>query len=124
LAPVVFELDAQAVLQRQLPVYQPIARHQSVLRDIAVIVRDGVSHDTLMDAVQAAPTDGLLRDAVLFDVYRPKNPTPEMGAGERSLALRLELLDDKGGLTDERIDAAVRAVVDTLASRVGARLRA
>jgi phenylalanyl-tRNA synthetase beta chain len=47
-----------------------------------------------------------------------------MGAGERSLALRLELLDDKGGLTDERIDAAVRAVVDTLASRVGARLRA
>jgi phenylalanyl-tRNA synthetase beta chain len=124
LAPVVFELDAQAVLERRLPVYQPMARHQPVLRDIAVIVRDGISHDTLMDAVQAAPTDGLLRDAVLFDVYRPKSPTPEMGAGERSLALRLELLDDKGGLTDERIDAAVRAVVDTLASRVGARLRA
>jgi phenylalanyl-tRNA synthetase beta chain len=124
LAPVVFELDAQAVLERRLPVYQPMARHQPVLRDIAVIVRDGISHDTLMDAVQAAPTDGLLRDAVLFDVYRPKSPTPEIGAGERSLALRLELLDDKGGLTDERIDAAVRAVVDTLASRVGARLRA
>jgi phenylalanyl-tRNA synthetase beta chain len=124
LAPVVFELDAQAVLERRLPVYQPMARHQPVLRDIAVIVRDAISHDALMNAVQAAPTDGLLRDAVLFDVYRPKSPTPEIGAGERSLALRLELLDDKGGLTDERIDAAVRAVVDTLASRVGARLRA
>ncbi len=124
MAPVVFELDAQAVLERRLPAYQPIARHQAVVRDIAVIVRDGVGHDTLLEAVHAAPTEGLLRDVVLFDVYRPKSPTPEIGAGERSLALRLELLDDKGGLTDERIDAVVRAVVDSLAARVGARLRA
>ncbi|PPE66033.1 phenylalanine--tRNA ligase subunit beta [Caldimonas caldifontis] len=124
MAPVVFELDADAVLERRLPAYEPIARHQAVVRDIAVIVRDGVSHDALLDAAHAAPTEGLLRDAVLFDVYRPKSPTPEIGVGERSMALRLELLDDKGGLTDERIDAVVRAVVDSLASRVGARLRA
>jgi phenylalanyl-tRNA synthetase beta chain len=124
LAPVVFELEAQALLQRRVPVYQPIARYQSVLRDIAVIVRDGVSHDELIDAVRTAPTEGLLRDVVLFDVYRPKAPGAEIGAGERSLALRLELLDDTAGLTDERIDAAVHAVVNHLVSRFGARLRA
>ncbi|GIX25332.1 MAG: phenylalanine--tRNA ligase beta subunit [Caldimonas sp.] len=124
LAPVVFELDAEALLQRPLPVYRPISRQQPVWRDIAVIVREGVTHDALLQAIMQAPTDGLVRQAVLFDVYRPKTPTPEIGPGQRSLALRLELLDDRGGLTDERIDAAVRAVVDTLSQRFGARLRA
>ena len=42
---------------------------------------------------------------------------------ERSLAVRLELLDEEATLTDERIDAAVRSVLDTLSSRLGARLR-
>jgi phenylalanyl-tRNA synthetase beta chain len=124
LAPVVFELEAEALLQRPLPVYRPISRQQPVWRDIAVIVREGVTHDALLQAIMQAPTDGLVRQAVLFDVYRPKTPTPEIGPGQRSLALRLELLDDRGGLTDERIDAAVRAVVDTLSQRFGARLRA
>lgn len=65
-----------------------------------------------------------MRSARLFDVYRPKNPSAEVAAGERSLAIRLELLDEQGTLTDERIDAAVRSVLDTLSEQLGARLRA
>ena len=38
-----------------------------------------------------------------------RQPTADIGAGERSLAVRLELLDDEATLTDERIDAAVGA---------------
>ena len=48
----------------------------------------------------------------------------EIAAGERSLAVRLELLDEAATLTDERIDAEVARVVETLRSRLGARLRA
>jgi len=46
-----------------------------------------------------------------------------MRPGERSLSVRLELLDDENTLTDERIDAAVVQVLDTLGARLGARLR-
>ena len=122
-APLVFELDAQAVSERSVPQYRPIPRQQSVWRDIAVIVGESVTHDALMAAVEAADAQGLVRGATLFDIYKPKETTPEIGADERSLALRLELLDEEATLTDERIEAAVQAVVGSLATRVGARLR-
>ena len=50
-------------------------------------------------------------------------PTAELQAGERSLAVRLELLDDENTLTDERIEQAVAKVVTQLGERLGARLR-
>ena len=41
-------------------------------------------------------------------------PTADIGAGERSLALRLELRDEDATLTDERIEAVVAAVLAAL----------
>ena len=64
-----------------------------------------------------------MRSAQLFDIYKPAAPTADIAAGERSMAVRLELLDDENTLTDERIDAAVAQVLDTLGSRLGVRLR-
>jgi phenylalanyl-tRNA synthetase beta chain len=122
-APVVFELDADALARGRLPAYAPIARQQAASRDIAVIVGEAVSHAALMQAIAAAPTAGVVRSARLFDVYRPKAVSADMANGERSLAVRLELLDDTTTLTDERIDAAVKTVLDTLSARLGARLR-
>ncbi|MCM5680103.1 phenylalanine--tRNA ligase subunit beta [Schlegelella sp. S2-27] len=122
-APVVFEIEAAALQRRPVPTYKPIARQQAVTRDLAVIVADNVRYDALIEAVQAAPTGGLVRDVTLFDIYKPKAATGEIGADEHSVALRLELLDDDATLTDERIEAAVQAVVDTLGSRLGGRLR-
>ncbi|WP_140627586.1 phenylalanine--tRNA ligase subunit beta [Methylibium rhizosphaerae] len=123
LAPVVFELDADSAMDLPLPNYKPLPRQQAVARDIAVVVSDQVSHERLMQVVLAAPTGGLLRSARLFDIYKPKQPTPEIGAQERSLAVRLELLDEEATLTDERIEAAKQAVVQALAQETGARLR-
>ncbi|WP_295640997.1 phenylalanine--tRNA ligase subunit beta [uncultured Methylibium sp.] len=122
-APVVFELDAAALFDGTLPIYAPIAKQQAVVRDLAVVVGEPVTHDALMRAIAEAPAGGIVRAARLFDVYRPKAATPELGPQERSLAVRLELLDDDTPLTEERIDGAVRAVIDTLSTRLGARLR-
>jgi phenylalanyl-tRNA synthetase beta chain len=121
-APVVFELALEALLAREVPQFATIPRHQSVWRDLAVIVKESVSFAALMEAVRSAPTP-LVRSAQLFDIYRPAQPGADIGAGERSMAVRLELLDDDNTLTDERIDAAVAQVLDTLGSRLGARLR-
>jgi phenylalanyl-tRNA synthetase beta chain len=64
-----------------------------------------------------------VRQATLFDIYKPASPVPGIGPGERSLALRLELLDAEATLTDERIEAVVAAAVARAAAAVGARLR-
>jgi phenylalanyl-tRNA synthetase beta chain len=121
-APVLFELDLQAALQGKVPGFAELPRRQAARRDLALVVPDRVTHDQLVAALIDDPS-GLIRSARLFDVYRPARPTPEVGEGERSLAVRLELLDDQATLTDERIDAARVAAAARAAERLGARLR-
>jgi phenylalanyl-tRNA synthetase beta chain len=122
-APLVFELDLDAVCRRPVPAFQPVPRYQPAERDIAVIVADDVSHADLMAAVHAADTGGLLQHAFLFDVYRPQQPGAGFAAGEKSMAVRLTLASREATLTDEQIDGAVRAVIDHITARLGGRLR-
>jgi len=125
-APVMFELDLEAVLQRPVPEFAPVSKHQSVQRDLAVLVSENVTHTALMAAIWSAPSGGLLRDATLFDVYRPKaTGAPVVSAllGEKSLAVRLTLNSDDATLTDDQIDHAVRSIVEQLSASIGARQR-
>jgi phenylalanyl-tRNA synthetase beta chain len=122
-APVVFELDLDAVLARPWPSVATLPRQQSVLRDLALVVGDQVSHDALIAAL-ARDEAGLVRQVTLFDVYRPAQPGGGLSAGERSLALRLELLDPDATLTDDRIEGVVSAALARVADAFGARLRA
>jgi len=122
-APVLFELELDAVLARSLPVGQGVPRQQAVLRDIAVIVSDTVTHESLMQTIGTAG-DALVRSARLFDIFKPAQPSGELKEGERSMAIRLELLDEEATLTDERIEQAVATVLSALGEKLGARLRA
>ena len=121
-APMLFEIDLDALLEREVPDFTPLPRQQAAWRDVALVVADAVSHDALVAAL-LQDASGLVRTATLFDIYRPAAPVPGIAAGERSLALRLELRDATATLTDERIDAVVAAAVARAAVAVGARLR-
>ncbi|MEO9148063.1 MAG: phenylalanine--tRNA ligase subunit beta [Burkholderiaceae bacterium] len=126
-APVLFELDLQAVLQSPVPQFEPVARRQAVERDIAVIVPEHTTHQAVMHTINESEARILPVSAQLFDVYRSQGDatasTP--GAGEKSIAVRLTFLsaDDEQALDDARIDEAVRALVEALQSQVKARLR-
>ncbi|MEO7643096.1 MAG: phenylalanine--tRNA ligase subunit beta [Ramlibacter sp.] len=122
-APVLFELDLDAVVKRSVAAFEPVPRFQPVERDIAVIVPDQVSHDALMQVVRSAATAGLLTGAMLFDVYKPGQGMPGLAAGEKSLAVRLTLGSPDATLTDDQIEAAVKAVVEKVASQLSGRLR-
>ena len=129
-APVLFELDLDALTARPVPVAQPVPKHQSVERDIAVVVAEAVSFAALLEAIESASTGGLLRDAVLFDIYRPQAgregtlpAAAGLAAGEKSMAVRLTFHDQSATLTDEQVDPAVSVVVDQLSAKLGARLR-
>ncbi len=122
-APMLFELDLAAVQRREVPLAAPVPRQQAALRDVALVVSEQVAHDALVGALRADPA-GLVRRATLFDIYKPGTPTADIPGGHRSLAVRLELLDDEATLTDERIDAAVQQAVARATAAHGARLRA
>lgn len=129
-APVLFELDLEAVAVRPVPVARPVPKHQAVERDIAVIVNEAVTHRALLDVIEGASTQGLLRDAVLFDIYRPQpardgvsSGTAGLAPGEKSMAVRLAFQSEGGTLNDDQVEPAVRAIVERLASTLGARQR-
>ena len=127
IAPVMFELELAAVLERDVPICRPVAKHQAVERDLAVVVKDSITHAAIMACVWAAPTGDLLRDASLFDIYRAK-PAQESADGamlgnERSMALRLTLNSDDATLTEVQIDTVVQAVLASLVGQLGARQR-
>jgi len=122
--PVVFELHLDALLDKPVPAAATVPKLQAVERDIAVVVKDGVSHQALMNGIWAAPTQGLLQDAVLFDVYRPVKEGGSVAMGEKSLAVRLIMQStDDATLTDAQIEQAVQAVVQQLIQQLDARLR-
>jgi phenylalanyl-tRNA synthetase beta chain len=121
--PLLFELDLDAVIARQVPAFEAVPRFQPAERDIAVIVGEQVTHDQLLAAIRSADTGGLLRDAMLFDVYKPQQASAGLAMSEKSLAVRLTLARTDATLTDEQIDRAVRAVVERVSAQLGGRLR-
>ena len=126
-APVMFELALDAVLQRDVPVFQTVSRHQPVERDLAIVVKESVTHAAVVDAIRSGG-GLLLRDVVLFDVYRPKrladgSLSGGLTADEKSLAVRLTLNRDDATLTEEEIESVVKDALDALSRCVHARLR-
>ena len=122
-APILFELDLAAVQRIPVPVFSPVPRQQPVWRDLALVLCDDVPHDAVMQQLRADPA-GLIRSASLFDLYKPATPSAGLQAGERSMAVRLELLDAGATLTDERIATTMAAALARVQGAFGARLRA
>ena len=127
-APLMFELALDAVLARDVPVFETVSRHQPVERDLAMVVKESVTHDALMQAIHSVDNP-LLREAVLFDVYRPRKAadgsvTGSVAADEKSLAVRLVFSRDDATLTDAEIDPVVKKILAQLEQQVAARLRA
>ena len=125
-APLLFELELDAVLQRPVPVFEAVSKLQPVERDIAVIVPESTTHTALMATVHGADTQGLLKNVTLFDIYRPQSAASgvsSMAIGEKSLAVRLVLASDIATLTDEAIERAMQAVFADLQLKLHARLR-
>jgi phenylalanyl-tRNA synthetase beta chain len=116
-----FEIDADA-LEAQLP-ERPVARavpDQPPLRqDVAVVVAD--EHPAAEVAAAAREAGGeLLEDAQLFDVYRDE---AVLGAGRRSLALRLTFQAPDRTLSDDEVRPVRERIVQALAERFRAELR-
>jgi phenylalanyl-tRNA synthetase beta chain len=124
LAPILFELNAAALVHRSIPAATAVQRMQSVWRDIAVVAQNHIKHDALIKTILSAEAS-LVRSARLFDVYKPGNiGVSDLAPEESSLAVRIELLDECAPLNDERVDEAIHNILQALSLQLGARLRA
>lgn len=126
-APVLFELDLDAVRDIGLPGYTEISKFPAAVRDLALVVKQTVRVQDLADAMRAAlDKQGFgryLQSLVLFDEFRPKAASAAIGADEKSLAFRLTLQDTGATLQDETVDSAARCMVEAATAAFGARLR-
>lgn len=125
-APVMFEVDTDALIARALPAPTDVSKFPPVRRDIAVVVDQAVEVQALFDEMKKALAEEACRfvqKVVLFDEFRAKsNTSGGLAAHEKSLAFRVTLQDAAGTLQDEVVDQAIQTLVERMA-RTGARLR-
>ena len=116
-APLVFEIDMDAVLQRGKTHYQPVSKFQAVRRDLAFVLPENVSYAELESSLKTVSSP-LVQEIALFDVYRGTG-LPE---GMKSMAVKVVLQDMENTLTDEAVEPVMAKLVDAAAA-VGGRLR-
>lgn len=117
-APQLFELQIEAALAATRPSYREVSRFPQVRRDLALVVDESVGFGAIRERVLTAASS-LLRELVLFDVYRGAG----IESGRKSVALGLILQDEGRTLTDTEVDQAITAVRDALESGLGATFR-
>jgi phenylalanyl-tRNA synthetase beta chain len=122
-APIVFELDALALQQRPVPKYDEISKFPGATRDLAVVVKQAVPAQDLLDAfndaLQTIPQGKIVQAIVLFDEYRGKG----LEVDEKSLAFRFSLQDTQNTLQDDVVEAVMAAAGDAAKQKHAARLR-
>ena len=116
-APLVFEIDMAAVLEREKTRYQAVSKFQPVRRDLAFVAPEAITFEQLQAALFGVKSD-LIQEITLFDVYR--------GAGlpenHKSMALKVILQSMEDTLTDEVVEPIVAELV-AAAEGIGAKLR-
>jgi phenylalanyl-tRNA synthetase beta chain len=109
------ELDLSAV-----PVAEPlpapsVSPFPAVFQDVSLIVANEVPAQSVVDAVRHGAGE-LLEDVRIFDVYEG----PQVGEGNKSLALALRFRAPDRTLTEDEASAARDAAVAVAGIRVGA----
>ncbi len=113
-----FELDADAVLNRQLPVYQEVSKLLPVRRDIAIVLDENIAVDAVLSAIKKANIP-LMQDVALFDLYQGKG----IAENKKSLALSVLMHDTQKTLTDSDADTVITNLLQLLQNKFDAILR-
>lgn len=117
-APIVFEIDLDALDSQPLPRYRQVSRYPSVERDLALLVAQEQPVQPLIDALHAA-APAIVQCIELFDLYQGKGIAPE----QKSLAFHIVMQDTEGTLADAEVDAAIQNLIDVATRQFAAVLR-
>jgi phenylalanyl-tRNA synthetase beta chain len=114
------ELNLDLLLARRNPAksFKPLPQFPSIRRDVAMIVPEATTHDTVLRVVKQTKSANL-ETAELFDVFRGKN-VPE---GQKSLAYAFTYRAADKTLTDAEANAAHEKIVATFKQQLKATVR-
>jgi phenylalanyl-tRNA synthetase beta chain len=112
-----FEVELGVLEQGRLPKAADVSRFPGVRRDMAVLVDEAVTAQSLLHAMRAENVTNVV-ELSLFDLYRGKG----VEQGKKSLAFRVLLQDTQKTLTEAEIDQSVARLLAVLQQQ-GAQLR-
>ncbi|QWD69492.1 phenylalanine--tRNA ligase subunit beta [Polynucleobacter sp. UB-Siik-W21] len=121
-APVLFELDLESIRELGLPAPEELSKFPAVQRDLALVVKQSVSAQSLLDAMTSTKQN-FVRSIELFDEFKPKAGSSSMADDEKSLGFRVTLLNPQETLQDPQIDAVMAALLGAVEKKCTARLR-
>jgi phenylalanyl-tRNA synthetase beta chain len=113
-----FELDADAVLSRELPAYSEVSKLLPVRRDIAIVLDENIAVETVLSTIRKANIP-LVHDVALFDLYQGKG----IADNKKSLALSVLMHDTQKTLTDGDADSVITNLLQLLQVNFDAALR-
>ena len=117
-APVIFELELNAVLATPFPAYVEVSRFPAVVRDLALVLPQSQSLAPLLAGLRAA-APAIVRDVALFDVYHGKG----LGESEKSLAFRIVMQDTQRTLEDGEVEEVIAGLLAVATRDFNATLR-
>ncbi|WP_114652816.1 phenylalanine--tRNA ligase subunit beta [Polynucleobacter necessarius] len=121
-APVLFEMNLEAIRNLSIPQPEELSKFPAVQRDLAVVVKQAVSSQALLDAMNAKKQN-FVKAIELFDEFKPKAGSSSMADDEKSLAFRVTLLNPQETLQDAQIEAVMTSLLAALEKNCAARLR-
>ncbi|CAG5635232.1 phenylalanyl-tRNA synthetase, beta chain [Streptococcus pneumoniae] len=116
----VAELNLSAIegaLQPAVP-FVEITKFPAVSRDVALLLKAEVTHQEVVDAIQAAGVKRLT-DIKLFDVFSGE----KLGLGMKSMAYSLTFQNPEDSLTDEEVARYMEKIQASLEEKVNAEVR-
>ncbi|MBL8447752.1 MAG: phenylalanine--tRNA ligase subunit beta [Zoogloeaceae bacterium] len=117
-APIVAELELDAVLRASLPSYEAVSRLPAVKRDLAFILDAEMPAGMVLAGLKAV-SPAIVRSVWLFDEYHGKG----VEAGKKSLAFRVLLQDTQRTLEEHEVEGVVGLLIKHAAEAYGAKLR-
>ena len=117
-APIVFELDLDALTDVATPSARAVSRLPSIRRDLAVVVNENIEVGQILRVLrELGPAEVEALD--VFDIYRGN----ELPNGRKSVAILVLMRDTERTLTDVDGDRIVAELLAVLNARFGATLR-
>ncbi len=108
--------------------FEPLPKYPSVMRDIAVLVEQGVKIDDLIQTIQEADNAGIVQDVDVFDIFQPtgkekikaEGDTPEY---QKSVAFHIIFRAADHTLTDSEVTHVESAIKEALQEKLNAQIR-
>jgi phenylalanyl-tRNA synthetase beta chain len=114
----VFELRLDTLLKARMPQVKTLSKYPEVQRDLAIVIDEAVSADSISDLVRASAGE-FLTDLRIFDVYQGD----AIVKGQKSVALGLTWQHPSRTLSDEEITAIISNCVNAIQEQFNADLR-